>query len=50
LDRGVLVVPFASNGNLPSFEFDEGEEMKELTTKRKRLWQLAPIYVSEWSK
>ncbi|KAG6750294.1 hypothetical protein NC652_034064 [Populus alba x Populus x berolinensis] len=49
LDRGVLVVPFASNGNLPSFEFDEGEEMKELTTKRKRLWQLAPIYVSEWS-
>ncbi|KAF9669779.1 hypothetical protein SADUNF_Sadunf14G0143100 [Salix dunnii] len=49
LDRGVLVVPFATDGNLPSFEFDEGEEMKELTTKRKQLWRLAPIYVSEWS-
>lgn len=50
LDRGVLVVPFATDGNLPTFEFDENEEMKEITTKRKRLWQLVPIYVSEWSK
>ncbi|CAK7349477.1 unnamed protein product [Dovyalis caffra] len=50
VDRGVLVVPFAADGNLPSFEFDESEEMKELTTKRKRLWQLTPVYVSEWSK
>ncbi|KAJ6401664.1 hypothetical protein OIU84_016962 [Salix udensis] len=49
LDRGVLVVPFATDGNLPGFEIDEGEEMKELPTKRKQLWQLAPIYVSEWS-
>ncbi|KAJ6319243.1 hypothetical protein OIU78_014799 [Salix suchowensis] len=49
LDRGVLVVPFATDGNLPGFEIDEGEEMKELPTKRKQLWQLAPVYVSEWS-
>ncbi|KDP26437.1 hypothetical protein JCGZ_17595 [Jatropha curcas] len=50
LDRGVLVVPFPTDGNLPSFEFDESEEMEEVTTRRKRLWQLNPIYVSEWSE
>lgn len=50
LERGVLVVPFPTDGNSPSFEFDESEEMKEMTAKRKRLWQLAPVYTSEWSK
>lgn len=50
LDRGVLVVPFATDGNSPSFDFEESEEKKELTARRKRLWQLAPVYVSEWSK
>ncbi|KAI3409530.1 uncharacterized protein J3R85_019197 [Psidium guajava] len=50
LDRGVLVVPFATDGNSPTFEFDESEEMKEITNKRKRLWQLAPVFVSEWTK
>nr|XP_023885592.1 protein LOW PSII ACCUMULATION 1, chloroplastic-like [Quercus suber] len=50
LDRGVLVVPFPTDGSLPSFEIEENEETKEITTKRKRLWQLAPIYTSEWSE
>ncbi|EEF41313.1 protein LOW PSII ACCUMULATION 1, chloroplastic [Ricinus communis] len=50
LDRGVLVVPFATDGNFPNFEFEESEEMKEITSKRKRLWQLNPTFVSEWSK
>ncbi|XP_050205419.1 protein LOW PSII ACCUMULATION 1, chloroplastic [Mercurialis annua] len=50
LDRGVLVVPFATDGNLPKFEFDESEEMKEITARRKRLWQLNPVIVSDWSK
>ncbi|KAJ8749133.1 hypothetical protein K2173_013740 [Erythroxylum novogranatense] len=49
LERGVLVVPFATDGNLPTFEFDESEEMKEPTVRSKRLWQLAPVYVTEWS-
>lgn len=48
LDRGVLVVPLATDGNLPRFEFDENEKMKESTAKRKRLWQLIPVYVNEW--
>lgn len=50
LDRGVLVVPFVTDGNSPTLNFDESEEQKQITTKRKRLWQLAPIYISEWSK
>lgn len=50
VERGVLVVPFVTDGNSPSFEFEESEETKETTTKRKRLWQLRPVYVSEWSK
>ncbi|XP_057473719.1 protein LOW PSII ACCUMULATION 1, chloroplastic-like [Actinidia eriantha] len=49
LERGVLVVPFVTDGNSPSFEFDESEEMKEITSKRKRLWQLVPVYATEWS-
>ncbi|KAJ4967715.1 hypothetical protein NE237_014416 [Protea cynaroides] len=50
VDRGVLVVPFAMDGDVPRFEFDESKEMEELTAKRKRLWQLVPVYASEWSK
>lgn len=50
LDRGVLVVPFVTDGELPSFEYEESEDGEEITTKRKRLWQLVPVYMSEWSK
>ncbi|KAM5563233.1 protein LOW PSII ACCUMULATION 1, chloroplastic [Rosa sericea] len=49
VERGVLVVPFATDGNSPSFEFDESEESKDFTSKRKRLWQLNPVIVSEWT-
>ncbi|KAK8982384.1 hypothetical protein V6N11_037554 [Hibiscus sabdariffa] len=50
LERGVLVVPFPTDGNSPSFEFDESEDMKDITAKRKKLWQLNPVYVSEWTE
>ncbi|XP_052171258.1 protein LOW PSII ACCUMULATION 1, chloroplastic [Diospyros lotus] len=50
LERGVLVVPFSSDGNSPSFEFNDNEEMKDITSKRRRLWQLTPVYATEWSK
>ncbi|CAI0380800.1 unnamed protein product [Linum tenue] len=46
LERGVLVVPFPTDGELPAFEFDENEEV----TAKRRLWQLAPVYANEWSK
>ncbi|XP_027148072.1 protein LOW PSII ACCUMULATION 1, chloroplastic isoform X2 [Coffea eugenioides] len=50
VERGVLVVPFATDGNSPSFEFEDSEELKEIIAKRKRLWQLAPVYATEWSE
>ncbi|KAK4418462.1 hypothetical protein Salat_2259000 [Sesamum alatum] len=50
LERGVLVVPFATDGSSPTFEFEETEEAEEINAKRKRLWQLAPVYAAEWTK
>ncbi|KAL4558606.1 hypothetical protein LXL04_036807 [Taraxacum kok-saghyz] len=50
VERGVLVVPLSTDGNIPSFEFDESEEMKEVTKKRRRLWQLVPVLTPEWSE
>lgn len=50
LDRGVLVVPFVTDGNSPTLEFGESEGPKQNATRRKRLWQLAPVYISEWSE
>ncbi|KAL3328387.1 hypothetical protein AABB24_035831 [Solanum stoloniferum] len=50
LERGVLVVPFATDGISPSFEFEENDELEEKISRRKRLWQLAPIYATEWTK
>lgn len=50
LERGVLVVPFPTDGNSPIFEFEEDEEKKDLITKQKRLWQLSPVFVNEWSQ
>lgn len=48
LERGVLVVPLVTDENSPSLKFVESEEQKQATTKRKRLWQLAPVYINEW--
>ncbi|GAB2220870.1 hypothetical protein Droror1_Dr00008551 [Drosera rotundifolia] len=49
-DRGVLVIPFTTDGNLPSFQAQQNKDFDELSTKRSRLWQLLPVYASEWSK
>ncbi|XP_073151622.1 protein LOW PSII ACCUMULATION 1, chloroplastic, partial [Henckelia pumila] len=49
LERGVLLVPCASDETLPKFEFQETEETKEITAKRKRLWQLSPVLATEWA-
>ncbi|CAM8928053.1 unnamed protein product [Rhodiola kirilowii] len=38
------------HGELPEIDFNETEETKEITAKRKRLWQLAPMFVNEWTK
>ncbi|XP_072958234.1 protein LOW PSII ACCUMULATION 1, chloroplastic [Typha angustifolia] len=49
LDRGVLVVPFSTDGNTPNFEFDENGEEATVNDKKKRLWQMVPVYTSEWA-
>ncbi|KAL5990262.1 hypothetical protein ACLOJK_011159 [Asimina triloba] len=49
LERGVLVVSFATDGNLPSFDFKNSEEEDGILEKKKRLWQLRPLYTSEWT-
>ncbi|KAF4387024.1 hypothetical protein G4B88_024596 [Cannabis sativa] len=50
LERGVLVVPFCSDGNVPSFEFEESNENEVTIPNRKRLWQLRTFDVSAWSE
>lgn len=50
VERGVLVVPFATDGRSPNFEFEEKEETKEINAKRRRLWQLAPVSAANWTK
>ncbi|KAF9610764.1 hypothetical protein IFM89_024620 [Coptis chinensis] len=50
IERGVIVVPFATDGNLPKFEVEGSEESGVGSEKNKRLWQLVPVNASEWSR
>ncbi|KAF0892997.1 hypothetical protein E2562_021299 [Oryza meyeriana var. granulata] len=53
MERGVLVVPFPTDGNTPSLQFDETDDDNdgdEAGKMKRRLWQLTPVYTSEWSK
>ncbi|KMZ73283.1 hypothetical protein ZOSMA_14G00440 [Zostera marina] len=54
LERGVVVVPFANDGEMPTSTFLENENIDESTEieerKKTRLWQLSPIIASDWSK
>ncbi|XP_047327034.1 protein LOW PSII ACCUMULATION 1, chloroplastic [Impatiens glandulifera] len=51
VERGIVVVPFATDGSNPEFDFNDGsEEGGVIDNKRKRLWQLSPVYPAEWSK
>ncbi|KAG6434582.1 hypothetical protein SASPL_106220 [Salvia splendens] len=50
LEQGILVVPFVTDGGSPKFEYEDKEETKDIDSKRKRLWQLAPVYAAEWNE
>ncbi|KAG8065200.1 hypothetical protein GUJ93_ZPchr0004g38493 [Zizania palustris] len=51
MERGVLVVPFPTDGNTPALQFDETDEVEDGAGKmRMRLWQLTPVFTSEWAK
>lgn len=49
LDRGVLVVPFSTDASTPAFEFEESDEEMMIDNKKRNLWQLRPVYTSEWA-
>ncbi|XP_020247488.1 protein LOW PSII ACCUMULATION 1, chloroplastic isoform X2 [Asparagus officinalis] len=49
IERGILVVPFATDGENSVFEFEESDEEGVIAERKKRLWQLTPIYTSEWA-
>lgn len=55
-ERAVLAVPFATDGNAPELRLDDagGEDGvgvdDDLARRSKRLWQLAPVYTTEWAQ
>nr|CAB3487572.1 unnamed protein product [Digitaria exilis] len=56
-ERAVLAVPFATDGNAPELRLDDdagGEDgvdgEDDLARRSKRLWQLAPVYTTEWAQ
>uniref|UniRef100_A0A0D9W6X7 Uncharacterized protein n=1 Tax=Leersia perrieri TaxID=77586 RepID=A0A0D9W6X7_9ORYZ len=54
MERGVLVVPFSTDGNSPDLQFDEADEEEddggEAGKMKRRIWQLTPVYITEWAK
>ncbi|XP_031503518.1 protein LOW PSII ACCUMULATION 1, chloroplastic isoform X1 [Nymphaea colorata] len=48
LERGVRVLPLATDGLMPESEMKEDDELT--LQKRKKLWQLRPADTPEWSK
>ncbi|RCV34448.1 hypothetical protein SEVIR_7G169000v4 [Setaria viridis] len=53
-ERAVLAVPFATDGNTPELRIDGGGDEDgvgdELARRSKRLWQLTPVYTTEWAQ
>ncbi|XP_006652492.1 protein LOW PSII ACCUMULATION 1, chloroplastic isoform X2 [Oryza brachyantha] len=55
MERGVLVVPFPTDGNTPDLQFVETDDDNDdgggaPGKMKRRLWQLTPVYAAEWSK
>ncbi|CAL5068789.1 unnamed protein product [Urochloa decumbens] len=54
-ERAVLAVPFATDGNAPELRLDgdgeeDGADDDGLARRSKRLWQLTPVYTTEWAQ
>ena len=55
-ERAVLAVPFATDGNTPELRLDGGDEDgvdgddDDVARRSKRLWQLTPVYITEWAQ
>ncbi|CAD6263131.1 unnamed protein product [Miscanthus lutarioriparius] len=54
-ERAVLAVPFATDGSTPELRLDgSGEDGvdddDDVARRSKRLWQLTPVYITEWAQ
>ncbi|KXG26673.1 protein LOW PSII ACCUMULATION 1, chloroplastic isoform X2 [Sorghum bicolor] len=55
-ERAVLAVPFATDGNTPELRLDDGGDEDvidggdDVARRSKRLWQLTPVYITEWAQ
>ncbi|CAL5031137.1 unnamed protein product [Urochloa decumbens] len=53
-ERAVLAVPFVTDGNAPELRLDgdeeDGADDDGLARRSKRLWQLTPVYTTEWAQ
>ncbi|KAG2567305.1 hypothetical protein PVAP13_7NG344600 [Panicum virgatum] len=51
-ERAVLAVPFATDGDAPELRLDEGgvDDDDDLARRSRRLWQLTPVYTTEWAQ
>ncbi|ESQ54369.1 hypothetical protein EUTSA_v10025669mg [Eutrema salsugineum] len=51
VERGVVVVAYATDGNSPVLELDETDtDDEEMSQRRRRLWRVAPVIVSDWER
>lgn len=50
IERGVLVVPFATDGGTFDLELEETDAEISSVDRKKRLWQLRPVFTQEWAK
>ncbi|CAO2035686.1 unnamed protein product, partial [Urochloa humidicola] len=55
-ERAVLAVPFPTDGNAPELRIngagseEDGADDDDLARRSKRLWQLTPVYTTEWAQ
>lgn len=54
-ERAVLAVPFATDGSTPELRLDDGGDDEDgvdddVARRSKRLWQLTPVFTTEWAQ
>lgn len=50
VERGVLVVSFATDGQVPHLKFSSDSREDESGGRAQKLWRGSPVYTGEWSR
>lgn len=50
IERGILVVPFPTDGEPLDLDIEESDEEATVADRKRRLWQLSPVLTSEWAE